>query len=33
MQQEEEEAEFGRLPGMPRRFTFEKLQEATDQSR
>jgi serine/threonine protein kinase len=31
--QEEEEAEFGRLPGMPRRFTFEQLQEATDQFR
>jgi hypothetical protein len=33
MQQEEEEAEFGRLSGMPRRFTFEKLQEAIDQFR
>jgi predicted Ser/Thr protein kinase len=31
--QEEEEAEFGRLPGMPRRFTFEQLQDATDQFR
>jgi serine/threonine protein kinase len=31
--QEKEEAEFGRLPGMPKRFTFEQLEEATDQFR